>query len=332
MVNRHLENEIFQAVLEAARDNIAMPVDFIIGVDRALQMNLFGKEILFCVEIKTNVTKALIGQLLILKDKLPYPLLVATNHVTDYIADQLKQNEIEFIDTAGNAFIRQPPIYIFVKGNSPPDVFKQIQHKYAFRPTGLRVVFAFLCNPDLIKNTYREIAATAGVAIGNIGWIIRELKDLGCMIDMGKRGFKLTQKEKLLNRWVTEYPEKLRPKLLLGRFRGNTDWWKQKNLNYEYAQWGGEVAAAKLTKFLKPQDITIYTKQTYLNNLLIENKLKKDINGEVEILNCFWKPENKDIVHPILIYADLMATGNQRNIETAKIIFERYVIQYIREG
>ena len=155
------------------------------------------------------------------------------------------------------------------------------------------------------------------------------------MFDMGKRGLELTEREKLLNRWVTEYPEKLRPKLLLGRFRGDPDWWKQKTLNYEYAQWGGEVAAAKLTQFLKPQDITIYVRQTHLDNFLIENKLKKDNNGEIEILKRFWKPigenENKDIVHPILIYADLVATGNQRNIETAKVIFERYVIRYIRE-
>jgi hypothetical protein len=311
VLNRYLENEVFQAALEAVRNNLPTPVDFVINraekflapdlmVDRILQLNLFGKEILFCVEIKTNVTKALVGHLLILKNKLPYPLLLATNHVTDHMADQLKENKIEFIDTAGNVFITQPPIYIFAKGNTPPNVFRQIPHKKAFRPTGLRVVFAFLCNPDLVKKPYREIAATADVALGNIGGIIRDLKDLGYMFDMGKKGLKLTQKEKLLNRWVIEYPEKLRPKLLLGRFKGDPDWWKQKNLNYEYAQWGGEVAAAKLTKFLKPQNITIYVGQTNLDNLLIENKLKKDINGEVEILKRFCKPvgenENKDIV------------------------------------
>lgn len=131
-MNRDLENEVLQAALKAARNNLPAPVDFAINaaekflapdlrVDRTLKLNLFGKEILFCVEIKTNVTKVLIGHLLILKNKLPYPLLLATNHVPSYMADQLKQNEIEFIDTAGNAFIRQPPLYIFAKGNRPPD-------------------------------------------------------------------------------------------------------------------------------------------------------------------------------------------------------------------
>ena len=31
----------------------------------------------------------------------------------------------------------------------------------------------------------------------------------------------------------------------------------------------------------------------------------------------------EDLVHPILIYADLLATGNERNIETAKMIYDK---------
>lgn len=36
------------------------------------------------------------------------------------------------------------------------------------------------------------------------------------------------------------------------------------------------------------------------------------------------------MVHPILVYADLIATGDPRNIEAAKIIYEAEVVQYIR--
>ncbi len=100
-------------------------------------------------------------------------------------------------------------------------------------------------------------------------------------------------------------------------------------------EWGGEVAAAKLTKYLKPQTITIYTTPNQLNPILIENRLKKDPEGDVEILNRFWTPleiwQYEDTVYPILIYVDLMATGNQRNIETAKVIYEQYIVRHIRE-
>ena len=57
--------------------------------------------------------------------------------------------------------------------------------------------------------------------------------------------------------------------------------------------------------------------------------------GDVEILERFWQPEEawpyEDMVHPILVYADLIATGNQRNIETAKVIYEQYIVRLVRE-
>jgi hypothetical protein len=173
------------------------------------------------------------------------------------------------------------------------------------------------------------------VALGTVDWIMKELKELGFLLDMGKRGLRLLQKEKLLQRWVTAYPEQLRPKLTLGRFRGEHEWWRQTKLDPLKVQWGGEVAAEKLTQYLQPQIITIYTMPQQLNQLLAENRLRKDETGDVEILRRFWKPpemwQYEDLVHPILIYADLLATGNERNIETAKIIYDKHILELIRE-
>jgi hypothetical protein len=164
---------------------------------------------------------------------------------------------------------------------------------------------------------------------------MKDLKKLGFLLDMGRRGQKLIQKENLLQRWVIAYPERLRPKQMLGRYRGDAAWWQQKTLDPLKAQWGGEIAAARLTQYLKPELITIYTGPQEINHLLFENRLKKDTAGDIEILARFWKPvemwEYGDLVHPILVYADLLATGNQRNIETAKMIYEQHIIRLIRE-
>jgi len=69
---------------------------------------------------------------------------------------------------------------------------------------------------------------------------------------------------------------------------------------------------------------------------LLEYRLKKDAAGDVEILERFWQPDKTwqygDLVHPILVYADLLATGNQRNIETAKMIYEQHIIRLVREN
>jgi len=344
--NRNIEKEIFQLAIEAFRKNIPVQAEietlaqepvYATGFrpDWRIRMVIRDKAIGYYAEIKTTITKTNKLLLLMNREKLNYPLLLITKYVNPQMAEQLRQEGLEFIDTAGNAFINQPPMYIFVKGNRPLEIPKHAPLKRAFKPAGLRIIYTFLCNPGIVGKTYREIAAATGVALGTVNWIMKELKELGFLMDMGKRGYKLIQKENLLRRWVTAYPEQLMPKQMLGRYRGEQDWWQQKRLDPKIAQWGGEVAAARLTQYLKPEFITIYTEAHQLNKLLIENRLKRDTAGDVEILARFWilagQWEYDDLVHPILVYADLLATGNQRNIETAKMIYEQYIIQLIRE-
>ena len=344
--NKDIENEILKLAIEAFKKNVPLQfkleplareprynLDF--RPDMELDMEINGKEIRYCAEIKNTFATRNIMLLLMHKQKLPYPLLLVAKYINPLMAEALKQERIEFIDTVGNAFINQPPIYIFAKGNRPPKIQRQATNR-AFRPTGLKIIYALLCNPGLENRPFREITARAGVALGTVGWVKRDLKELGFLIDMGGKGYKLIQKDTLLQRWITEYPERLRPKQILGRYRGEYDgWWQKKKLGVLKAKWGGEVAAAKLTGYLHPEVITIYTKKEYLNQLLLECKLRKDPVGEVEILDRFWdygeNTEYGNLVHPILIYADLVATGNQRNIETAKMIYEDYIIRLVRE-
>jgi hypothetical protein len=344
MLMKNLETELLDLALEALKKHVPIQVEvekiepahkLKLRADLLLRMKIEDKEVRYYAEFKANLTKAHIGLILLQKEQLPYQMLLITRYVTGEMAEQLKKEEIQFIDTAGNAYINQPPLYIFIKGNRLPELYKPTPIGRAFYPTGLRVIFAFLCNPGLENKPYRDIAAVADVALGTIGWVMRELRELGFLLDMGRKGKKLIQKENLLNRWVTDYPEKLRPKLVLGRFRGDRDWWQQRTLNANFAQWGGEVAAAKLTEYLKPEIVTIYINPKHLNQLLVENRLGRDERGDVEILERFWTPLEElpyDIlVHPILIYADLLATVNQRNIDTAKIVYEQHILQHIRE-
>ena len=337
------ENELLQLALKALKNNLTgqaeiktvNPVrDPMVRADYLLRIVMEGKEIRYYAEIKANVTKADKLLAMMRQGDLDHPLLLVTKYINPQLADELKQNGTEFIDTAGNAFINQPPLYIFVKGNKPEFV-KVPPPKRVFKPAGLKVIFAFLCNPGLQNRTYREIAAETDVALGTVDWTMKELKELRFLLDMGKRGLRLIQKEKLLQRWGTAYPEQLRPKLTLGRFRGEHEWWREKTLDHLRAQWGGEVAAARLTQYLQPQIITIYTTPQHLNPFLAENRLRKDPTGDIEILKQFWKPpvvwKYEDLVHPILIYADLLATGNERNIETAKMIYDQHIIKFIRE-
>lgn len=56
-------------------------------------------------------------------------------------------------------------------------------------------------------------------------------------------------------------------------------------LNYN-AYWGGETAAAKLTNYLKPEIATVYVGPT-TNKLLIDNRIRKDPAGDIELRRIF---------------------------------------------
>jgi hypothetical protein len=81
----------------------------------------------------------------------------------------------------------------------------------------------------LENKSYRQMAKEAGISLGAVNWIINDLKSLGHLVDFGARGRRLVNRKELLKRWTSAYPEQLRPKLILGRFKTEHahDWWKK---------------------------------------------------------------------------------------------------------
>jgi hypothetical protein len=329
----HDERAILHQALKALQGIVPLkyemkPVQVEQGYDFIMRGELHGQELLWCVEAKKRLTKAAELQALIHKDHVPHPLLLITKYINNDAAERLQGGGIQFFDTAGNAFINQPPLYIFVRGNKPEKEELTLPTGRLLKGVGLKIVYLLLCKPELADRPYRDLAEMADVALGTVNGAIAELIQKGFILDRGKKGKQLLKRKTLLERWITAYPDYLKPKLLLGRFRGEDNWWKGVHLEPAVAQWGGEVAAAKLTRYLKPGTVTLYADKNRLAELVVANRLKKDPNGIVEIFERFW-PQNgfgaDDTVHPILIYADLVALGEQRTMETARMIYEQHL-------
>jgi len=332
-----IEKEILNEALQKFRENTGLTVEIIEIEARAINAGHIHDAIIkikwkdldyfFAVEVRNIIARATLGGAIqkfhLFKEK---GMLVA-RYITPQMADELKKMDIPFIDVTGNAYINEPPLLIFIKGNKPTDKYRLEQPARTFRPAGLQVIFALLCNPGLETAPFREIANKAAVALGTVGWVMYDLRRTNYLVELHPRNRRLIRKENLLNRWAAAYPEQLRPKKMLGRFRADKkDWQKYAELKDIKGLWGGELAANILTKYLKPQIYTIYAKLP-IGRFLLRNKLKKDVNGDIEILNIFWEfgldRINNELVPPLLIYADLLATGDARNIETARIIYER---------
>jgi len=271
-------NERDTDILDRALDVLAKATDIKIEVEHYLHKSpeydatgtliIYGNKIPLAIKLTVRPTLAMIV-LTKLKQTHEQALIVA-DYVNPIMAERLKAQDIWFLDTAGNAYIKQKPLFIYIKGNKPLEKPATRTLSRAFQPTGLKVIYAFLCNPELVNAPYREIAQKAEVALGTVGWIITDLTQLGHIVDMGKRGRRLKERRKLLERWITAYPEKLRPKLETGRYKApNPDWWQTAPLHNLQAYWGGEVAADRLTHYLKPEIITIYAMDKWAGKLKI---------------------------------------------------------------
>jgi hypothetical protein len=301
--------------------------------DALVRVRHGGQEILYAAEVKLGLRPATIGPMINQLEHLGQPALLVTDYVTPPIADQLKERDIAFLDAAGNAYLNHPPLLVWVKGQKPTQTLPTANvTTRTFNPSGLQVLFPLLCNPNWTDRPYREIAKLAGVAHGTVGWVLAELPKLGFMAEVGGKR-RLLQPERLLQQWVEAYARTLRPRLLLGRFHTDTlDWHKTIDpVRYGFLL-GGEPAAARLTHHLRPGTVTLYGPKLE-PRLLLDQRLRADPKGNVEILRRFWKFDNEDqpLIAPLpLVYADLLVIGDARCLETAKLLYGDIVARFGR--
>ncbi len=315
--------------------------------DALIDLYVEGKKHRYAVHTKTNVDRlAALGQVKARLDQFGERGLLFAPYVTTAIAKECRKLDMAFLDTAGNAYLHETGLHVYIAGEKPGDkAAKPTGPRGGGTATALRVVFALLCKPELLNAPYRDIVNAAGVALGAIGWVFLDLEKRGYIAGQQKKhNRRFLEPMRLFDEWVTTYPIKLRPKLNPRRFRPeNPEWWKDADLTDLRAYWGGEIAAHRLTKHLKPATCTLYIEPEQdhakpvgaLAKLVIANRLRADPQGDIEILDAFWHLphdlNHADVVPPYLAYADLIATLDPRNLEVAKLIREKYIDDALRK-
>jgi hypothetical protein len=84
---------------------------------------------------------------------------------------------------------------------------------------------------------------------------------------------------------------------------------------------GGELAAARITRHLRPGTATFYVEASD-PKVLLKMVLKADTDGNVDFRRRFWNfpAEEAQLTPNLLIYADLLAIGDARCLETAQLL------------
>jgi hypothetical protein len=333
----HPERALVERALDTLRDlGVQARVDRTQGKDPhagyAATLRRGARRAAFQIEAKRALRPGTLGPVLLRLQGFKPPALLVADYVTPQMAHLLREAGVAFADTAGNAYLEFGGNILYVTGNTPEKMPRYEKVVRAFQATGLRVVFALLCAPELVTRPTRELAATLGVANGTVGRVIDDLAHLGFVTTTGKRDRRLHNLKELLERWVMMYPVHLRPTLLRRRLTTNQpDWWKKEKFDPLHVVLGGEPAADRLTQYLKPGTLTLYARgePRPLNEIVARHGLRTDPAGEVEVLEAFWPAEiageKLGLAPTPLIYADLLATGDTRRIETAKLIYDDYL-------
>jgi hypothetical protein len=300
--------------------------------DAQVELELHGQKIRLLAEIKNVDRRPALAQIKeqlvkVLADQFPgyLPMLVAP-YITEAMAEECRRIDLPFADTAGNLFLQTPTTLLYIIGRPRPDHMGRARK--GLTPAGMKIIFALLCQPELAGMAYRQIGAAAQVALGAVGPVLQDLETRGFLGRRGKGAATLERAEELLHEWVVEYPAILRPKLNGRRYTADRNRFLALDLKPLEAYWGGEVAAERLTRYLKAEQLLVYTRGE-VKDLLIQGRVRLAANGDIEILDAFWNPEldrtEKPLAPPLLVYADLMMTADTRNLETAKILYEQYL-------
>lgn len=298
----------------------------------------------YLVEVKRSLSRAGIEHLLLRSRQLlsegREQLILFTDYVSPQLADRLKETGVNFVDQAGNVFLHWPgQLYVCIQGARPLRP-KERRTGRLFQPSGLKVLFVLLAHKDAVAWPYRELAAASGVALGSIARIMQELKDKGYLERVRQGQWRLVRKKELMDNWVGGYADRLRPKLVLNRFQPperdldrvlatlNTQ------LSHRSLKWAltGGFGADALVYHYRGEHLSLFVEQMP-SELPRGLKWLPSPHGPVTVMRMFSphlmftseKPLPMPVAHPLLIYAELVFQGRDRELETAKLIYERYL-------
>ena len=293
-------------------------------------VNILGKRFLCVVKniVTTSNFGSLCKELTSLKN---YPVILVARYIYPRLMRELMHRGINSMDVVGNCEIKAGTFIIHVEGKRRSNkLFMAVGGKSRlFQETGLKIIFQLLTDPYKVNFTYRDIQELVGVSLGSVYIIMNELEEKGFILKTDERKV-LKNKIELLERWSVAFNDVLKPKLFVKRmtFRDSTSKSNWFNLPFPPGVlWGGEPAANMRDGYLYPDCFTIYGGST---GVLVKAGLRVDEDGEIFVYNKFWKKIDLDTTVPaILIYADLMGSGNSRNIEAAQRILE-HELQYLQ--
>lgn len=287
------------------------------------------------VELRTShLTREAAEHVVHLRAESPDLMLFAP-HVGRDLGDHLSHARVNFMDLAGNCHVRFDDAFVAriqgIAAAPRPATSK------ALRAPGYRALLALLLDPELLTKSTRAIATAAGgVSPQTVADLRAHLIARGdVLLAKGTPRWSPKGRPHAFDLLVGGWSTALVPQLTEGRYRA-----RERELPALEARlarelgalgawrWGGGAAAQRLTKFYRGDDVTLYLAAPP-NDFARRLGLVSDRAGPVVILrapctSAFESPV-VDTVHPLLVYVDLLALGDDRAREAAGELRQKFL-------
>lgn len=252
------------------------------------------------------------------------PLIALGPRITARAAEAMRAQGINYVDESGNAYIRFGDVLIDIRGRTASQrssaKIARGPRKTLFTPRRAQVIFGLLTWPELLERSMQEIAHYSRSSVGQVHDTIQLLIERGFMVSSRDRT--LLRKEELIDLWVAEYPSGLGSYTAERRFRGDAQHLTVADSAVVYLS--GEAALPGI----RHQTLTLYTPR-FDAQLVGANRWRRaEEDANIFVRPQFWlSPDSSEEegslrgalnAPELLIYADLMASDDPRQIEMAK--------------
>jgi hypothetical protein len=247
------------------------------------------------------------------------PTLVFTTFVAPKTAETFRRAGVQYLDTAGNAWIMFGDVLVDVRGRPRPDRAARRPRVAAgnlFSAGRAQVVLTLLAWPQLWDAPRRDVAHAAGVSLGQAHNALTLLAESG----YGRDHVRPASAD-LLELWAAAFPTGLATRLTLATYRGESETVRKVNPT-DPVFISGEGSAADM---LRPATLTLYVEELD-PRLAIRNRWRTDGQPNVVVRRKFWHaPDSSDA--PLtglrnapwpLVYADMLASDDPRVRDGAK--------------
>lgn len=252
--------------------------------------------------------------------------------VSSAAGDELRGRGIDYIDLAGNCHIDIDEVHVaHVEGKKLREQYVAPRERQQAAHYG--VYFAIAARPALASATVREIAQLAGAGKSTVDRTLTRLEAEG-IVAATKRGRQLLRRDRLIDRWVAGDVEHLRRRWTVAHYQPReTD---PMALERDLARvlggrtWGlgGGAGGWRLDHYYRGPDTVVHLARPE-PELPRRVRALPSAGGPLVVMvtpvPVALSGPVEDVVHPLLVYGELVAAGDERSLDAAARIREGHL-------